>query len=372
MSNWSKKSSGPLFIPTNSSATASISGMAMIYAKSDGKLYTKNTNGTESEVPASGSGGGGGGTNPIMREYTANDTWTKPSAANFYAAIVVCIGAGGGGGSGRKGALSSAKSGGAGGAGGAMVTRYIQSQYLSSSISITVGSGGNGGSYVTANSTNGNNGSTGGDTSFGNLVIAKGGSGGGAGSTTANSTTFAGRGNLCTPSGYPYALSGASGGRSQVSTTAAVGIDGFATVTYGSPTSTAMPGGGGGGGASTANAYYDGAAGGGILNNSGSITAGPAGGSTTVGSIEGGHGTGNQYKRFTIFYDFNTPLSNGVGSGGGGGGCAPGLADPGNGGNGGLGSGGGGGGAQFNDVTSIKGSGGSGGNGLCYVLEIYG
>jgi hypothetical protein len=42
--------------------------------------------------------GGGGGTDPVIREYTANDTWTKPTAANFWGALVVCFGAGGGGG----------------------------------------------------------------------------------------------------------------------------------------------------------------------------------------------------------------------------------------------------------------------------------
>ena len=59
------------------------SGYGAIYAKTDGKVYFKNDAGTEYDLTATG----GSGTDPIIREYTANDTWTKPTASNFWGAL---------------------------------------------------------------------------------------------------------------------------------------------------------------------------------------------------------------------------------------------------------------------------------------------
>ena len=118
-----------------SSPATPASGYGIVYAKTDGKLYFKNDAGTETDLTATG-----GGTNPVIREYTANDTWTKPTAANFWGVMVLCVGAGGGGGGGRRGAASSIRCGGSGGSGAAIVYRVIPAATLTlSSYAITIG-----------------------------------------------------------------------------------------------------------------------------------------------------------------------------------------------------------------------------------------
>ena len=83
---------------------------------------------------------GGGGSTAVIREYTSSATWTKPAGLKY--ALVVCLGAGGGGGSGKRATASSSASGGGGGGGGALVKRLLKESLLSSSVSITIGSGG--------------------------------------------------------------------------------------------------------------------------------------------------------------------------------------------------------------------------------------
>jgi len=110
-----------------SSPSTPASGYGVVYAKTDGKLYFKNDAGTETDLTATGAG-----TNPVIREYTSNDTWTKPTASNFWGVMVVCVGAGAGGGSGRRGASLTNRLGGGGGGGGAYSYRFIRSAQLSS------------------------------------------------------------------------------------------------------------------------------------------------------------------------------------------------------------------------------------------------
>lgn len=370
MSNWSKKINGVIFIPTGSSATGSIAGMGMFYGKSDGKLYSKSPSAVETEIGAVVSGTG---TNPIIREYIANDTWNKPTGSNFYAVMVICIGAGGGGGSGRRGSTTTGKAGGSGGGGGAYVTRIIQANSLSSSVSITIGTGGIGGSYVTVDSTDGNPGSSGGDTSFGSWVVAKGGSGGGGGGASSSPVTNGGAASTCTPAFGPYSISGGVGGRSIVPSSFNAPQNGFASIhPLTGQLSAALPGGGAGGSGTSTDSSTVGRAGGGIFSL-GTLITGPNGGDF-AGNDNGVPGTGSAYTSSYYFYDTATPLTYGIGSGGGGGiGATSGTSTgPGQGGKGGRGSGGGGGGASTNGVTITRGNGGDGGDGVCIVLEIFG
>lgn len=107
--------------------------------------------------------------------FTANGTFTKATYPWLRAIRVKTVGAGGGsGGAATTGAGEVAA--GAGGGGGAYAESFITDiAGLSASVTVTVGAGGAGGAAGA------NAGSTGGDSSFGSAVIAKGGNGGAAG-----------------------------------------------------------------------------------------------------------------------------------------------------------------------------------------------
>lgn len=334
------------------------SGFGVVYAKTDGKLYFKNDAGTETDLTATG----GGGTDPIIREYTANDTWTKPTAANFWGVMVVCVGAGSGGGSGRRGASSSAKRGGGGGGGGAYAHRIIRSANLTlSSYTITVGAGSAGGTAITTDDTNGNNSAAGGDSSFGSLVVAKGGGIATGGTPTIGNAALGGLASDCVPIRGPFSLTGANGGGSQVAAAATAGFSGFTGIAAGA-------GGGGGGGIDASNNARNGGSGGAIFDASNTQTNGGTGGSTTgVRNGENGTDVANN-----ILLDINNTTAASMGTAGGGGaaGDNAGTIAGGNGGNGGKCAGGGGGGASTNGANS--GAGGNGGDGLVFVVEYYG
>lgn len=291
----------------------------------------------------------------VTRTYTAGDTWNKP--AGLKEVLVLAVGAGGGGGSGRRGAASSQRSAGGGGGGGAMVWRRIPAASLASSETITIGAGGPGGAAQTADSSNGNAGTIGGDTSFGTLVIADGGGSGAAGSTGGSGTggSSGGLASACTPAFGPNTWSG----HPRVTPSASNGSDG----SNGLNGSGAAPSGGAGGGISAANAVGSGGAGGGCYNG-GSLTAGPAGGAASGGA--GNAGTANVGVQLLLDL---VSLAVGIGTAGsGGGGSIVGVA--GSGGNAGnYGAGGGGGGASLNGNNS--GAGGNGSGGLVVLVEIY-
>lgn len=102
----------------------------------------------------------------------ASETWTRPS----YITNATVYAIGGGGGGGNIGGTNNVGAG--GGAGGQIAISNLT--LTESSYTITIGAGG------TANgASNNNNGLPGGDTSFGTLVIAKGGAGGGGGANGA-------------------------------------------------------------------------------------------------------------------------------------------------------------------------------------------
>lgn len=280
----------------------------------------------------------------IITEFIANGTWTKP--ANLKAAMICCVGAGGGGGGGRRDAAGTTRFGGGGGGGGAIAWSYFPAASLATSYAVTTGTGGTSGAAATVDTTSGGNGGAGGDTSFGTLVIAKGGSGGTGGSASSGNAGGGGTGAASTPSYGPYSFTGATGSAGQT-TIVTTGTNGFGGAT-------SCPSGCGGSGINSSNTSSSAnMAGGGVYNN-GVLVAGPATGS---------NGANNQAR--SLFYNTSLQGTYGIGTGGSGGNAT--SVNGGNGGN--YGAGGGGGAGILNGTNS--GAGGTGGGGLCLVLEIY-
>jgi hypothetical protein len=262
---------------------------------------------------------------PIASSYTASGTETKPPLAKR--ALVALWGAGGGGGSGRRGPAGSQRSGGTGGWGSILHEKEFPASSLSATVAVTIGAGGMGGAATTADNTAGNDGTDGGDTTFGSYLRAKGGH-----------------------KGY--------GGTSAATAVGGVDEDSAGQV---SPTASSV----------TIS----------LQNISGSTSrggnAGGTGGSLTSGNAElaghrGGYPTADPTLSPTPKGSAGSAGSNGAisfipgiaGAGGGAGGANP-SGSGGNGGAGGRGSGGGGGGASVNGSNS--GAGGNGGDGAAYL-----
>lgn len=281
----------------------------------------------------------------IITEFTSNGTWTKP--ANLKAAVICCVGAGGGGGGGRRDAAGTNRFGGGGGGGGAIVWSYFSESSLAASYAVTTGTSGTSGAAATSDTNNGGAGGVGGDTSFGSLIIAKGGTGG-SGGTASNGTagTF-GAASGCTPAYGPYALNGVSGGAGSTNAQASSPSSGLAGAS-------ACAGGCGGSGINSSNTSNTSSNVGGAIWNNGVSVAGPATGS---------NGANSQAR--SLFWNTSLNPTNGLGTGGSGGNVN--SVNGGNGGN--YGAGGGGGSGVLNGTNS--GAGGTGGGGLCIVLEIY-
>lgn len=304
-----------------------------------------------------------------IQTFTGSGTWTKP--ADVSQVRVIAIGGGGGGGSGRKGAAGTIRYGGAGGGGGARVDQVLSASSLSSTVTVTVGLGGSGAAAQTTNSTDGNNGADGGNTTFGSYLTAYGGYGGSLGGATAsfnglNVTSIKGGFDaaLLNNTAYAYDMQSAFAPSVQAARNTAA-LSSFAWLggsgswngvkSNGGSSGNYGPGSGGAGGAiDSSNALtavgYGGI--GAVLIGSG-FAAGTA--STTDGST-GGNGTAATS---------NSPY----GGGGGGGGQASLVTNGGAGGNGALyGAGGGGGGAAVNSVGN-SGKGGDGASGICVVIS---
>lgn len=140
MADWIHTFNGVILIPTGS-VTGSNPGRAMLFAKSDGKVYMKSSAGVEVEA---GAAAGGGALNKKITYFTSSGTWTPQSGLQFAEIVLVPGGTGGGGGA-NGSDPSVIITGGGAGAGG--VCRYytISGSNLSGNYTVTVGAGGNGG-----------------------------------------------------------------------------------------------------------------------------------------------------------------------------------------------------------------------------------
>lgn len=204
--------------------------------------------------------------------FTSNGTWNKPTGCN--AVHVICIGGGGGGGGAATTGAGQASVGG-GGAGGSRAESVLTAG-IGASETITIGAGGTG--------VAGGNANVGGDTSFGTLVIAKGGGGGNR--DGASNGNFIGRPGI-----------GTAGSTAQIAVPGAAGEHGMACdsggITYGGNGAPGPLGGGGGifflvagaGGTNGNNATANtGGGGGGAVNGPSQVTArtGGTGGSGII------------------------------------------------------------------------------------------
>jgi hypothetical protein len=269
-------------------------------------------------------------------------TWVKPPGCKLVE--VVLIGGGGGGGSGRKGATADAgRTGGRSGAGGGITTGTFDADDLGAVETVTVAAGGTGGVSQTTNSTDGNAGTNGGASTFGNWLRAGAGAAGGGG-TTANQGAAVAGGN--------DSLVSLAGG-SAAGVTASTGVGASAA-----NNTAARPTGGGAGGGLVQTTDALGAAGsGGTLTGSSVFPTAVAGGA--AGTAGGAGGNGNTF-------EFLRGLTIGTGGGGGHGSATTDAGAGGNGGN--YGAGGGGGGAS-KDATGNSGAGGDGATGACMVIS---
>jgi hypothetical protein len=269
--------------------------------------------------------------------FTASGSYNVPDWARQLR--IVCIGGGAGGGSAAAGSNASARLGGQGGGSGGVSDELFDVDELDATLTITIGAAGTGGTGVTGNS-NGNAGTTGGETkvaSGGTDILYAGGGTAGVGGTNAQVAGIAtgGLGNKPGNAGQPSVLT---------------------SVTPANTSQGDCPGAGGPGGAlqasGTANAGGDGSFGyfiGGI---------GRRAERGTGGASAGGAGGAGQNKN----------CDRGFGSGGGAGGANA----SGNGGAGGAGGapGGGGGGGGASRDTATSGAGGNGARGEVQIIAI--
>jgi hypothetical protein len=320
---------------------------------------------------------------------SATQTYTYSKLGNLKYLKVICVGAGGGGGSGRadNSVNNVARFGGKGGGGGAIVTAQFKANEIPSNVTITVGATGSGGAAVSAPPAGSTPGTNGGNTSFGSLVVAAGGTSGSGGSSGQSQSQPGGRGGLmvnCTPSSGQYVLPGFNGGghlttNSPTAFAAGLGVSSGATYALTRyPVGSSVPvvgfiiagcgGGGGGGSIGTfpAQQHYAASSGSGVTTNSGQI--GATTGAPSQSAFPGENGASNLGTDALLGFiatgndiNFNSPY--GLGAGGSGGGSLGGRG--GNGGN--YGAGGGGGGCS----TTTSGAGGSGGAGLCILIEYF-
>jgi collagen type VII alpha len=296
------------------------------------QLGPTGATGATGETGATGASGVGA-TPTDVQVFTANGTWTKPAGAKSIHAVI--IGGGGGGGGGRKSASGTAAFGGAGGAGGAYTERVFDASIAGATETITVGAGGTGGTGATANSFNGIGGVAGGNTSFGSIMLVRGGSLGAGGSTTSAAGGASSIGGM---------FAGSSGGAGQSAAGSAA------------PNSSAAgAGGGGAGGVSTVPAAAAGGAGGNATSSFPTAFVGGLGGAI---NSNGGNAS-----------SVTTNFPSGAPGGGGGGSSITGNA--GVGGNGGIYGGGGGGGGAALDGVGNAGNGGAGGNGIVIITTYF-
>lgn len=277
--------------------------------------------------------------------FTSSGTWTKPAGAKFVE--VHAISGGGGGGAGRRGAAGTNRNGGGGGAAGSSVMGRFDASLLTSTVTVTIGSGGTGAVSTTVDNTDGAAGVDGGTTTFGTYLSAPSGKAGKGGTAT---NGLGGVTSLGSQSPWNYIQFGGA----NASTTGGAGVS-PSVQQWVSPNSGAS-----GAGISTADAISTGSVGGaitGIINPMINAAGGLAGG---VAPANAGNGTNSGTGPFGGFF---------IGTGGGSSRSSITTAS-GNGGDGGLyGGGGGGSGATLNGFAT--GQGGKGGDGVMAVVTYF-
>ena len=340
-------------------------GTGVIYA-SGSKMYFENATGSVFPL-------GGPGYIRVL-EYTGSDpgggtltyTWDKPENIKYIQ--VICVGAGGGGGGGRS-QNSGRVTGGSGGGGGAIAWGFFDRRDLTqSSYTISVGRGGAGGVASVLN-VNGNPGTSGQYTTFGEtLVSASGGSGGTLGSS--NIARAGGPGGLatsCLP-GPGFAIPGGTGGAIIASGNPSPQPSNFFATPL-TPISTAGGGAGGGYDNLSGPTAFSGSSGSsGFQWNTLQTNGGNPGKPATSGS--------DNLVTAAVLLQFTSSVfttTYGLGGGGHGGDVnttqLTGYAGS-NAGKYGAG-GGGGGGTSAVAGSPTSGAGGSGSSGLCIVVEYY-
>lgn len=287
----------------------------------------------------------------IVNKYTADDTWTKNVNTRWVEYYVWSGGGGGGGGS--KGINNSG--GGGGGGVSNFLAGFADASLFASSETITVGAGGTGGGTQTTDSSVGNPGNNGGDSSIGSKIVANGtGTAGLGGRITAAAVTPA-TGSSCGLGGFVSIVGSAAALPSGTAT---------------NPTALFLCGAASGGGA-----------GGNYTTGFGAPSPGRAGASISIGStvlLAGGTAGAVAAANGNNGNDAST-LSPAAyitgGTGGGGGACSgsvAGATSGGNGGDGGIpgGGGGGGGGCLNSGGTGVGGgAGGDGARGEVWIIE---
>jgi hypothetical protein len=291
---------------------------------------------------------------------TVTSTGSITIPPGYQKLTIDAVGGGGGGGTGVVNSSGGFRYGPAGGGAGARVIATVDAPTSGSSVTATIGAGGTAGSTGGNSSFNnviaygGGAGATGG-TSNGEISGGGGGGGlasiGGNGTINVNPASIAGTGGSPVVSGTTSNVSfgGAYGGGSAIYGGGGGGSASGTTGTDGGGSLYGPAGGGGGSGMFSTNATGTGGAGG----NSNSFTTGGGG----AGGTNGGNGTAGTTNSVT-----------GMGTGGGGGSCKA-ATNGGNGGAGGFPGGGGGGGASA-DTGFSAGVGGTGGAGQIRIVGI--
>jgi len=301
------------------------------------------------------------------QEFTSSGTWTKPDNTNYV--LVEVWGAGGGGSSGQRGSTGTIKYGGGGGGGGAYTYKIFRASDLGATETITIGAGGTGGAARTTDG-NSNDGTNGGNTTFGTKLTGYGGGagrfisgnyyGGGGGGALSAAVVY----NNFSYGGSPLIASGIDPSNGSSIITAQVFGGGAGASTNGSSYAGRSVYGGAGGGKGNfsssrqpgAGSIYGGCGGGGGGDISGStLYIAGDGGSQTSDFGGGGAGGASDGAAGTAGAVFQ-------GGGGGNGGI---TTNSGDGANGGYAGGGGGSGAAYSPNNT--GAGGNGGSGLCRV-----